>query len=108
MDELNNEIRKIYGNDPRNTKIQLPKCVTERLDWVSECIEEGLTFYGGFMAVLAYEEDQAREDFELGGTWLPVSDEFKAWRDEGYTWRLKEMQIALALIYAYEEVDDEE
>ena len=108
MDELNNkEIIKVYGNDHRKTKIKLPKCVTNRLDWVREYMDEGLTFYGGYTAVLAYEEDQAREDFEFGGTWLPVSDEFKAWRDEGFDRSFKEMQIALALIYAYE-VDDED
>jgi len=71
-------------------------------------MDEGLTFYGGYTAVLAYEEDQAREDFEFGGTWLPVSDEFKAWRDDGFAGSFKEMQIALALIYAYEEEEDNE
>ena len=90
MDELNNEeIRKIYGNDPRSTKMKFPKCVTKRLGWVREYMDDGLTLYDVFMAVLAYDEKSSKKDFELSGTWLPVSDEFKAWRDDGSLGALK-------------------
>lgn len=77
-----------------------PKAVRDRVKWATWYMNEaGLTYAGAFDAVMANNEERDRYNFEFGGEWLPVSDEFRAWRDEPFMGSIRAMQIALALLY---------
>ena len=52
------------------------------------------------------DEAQYKKDCEIGGTWLPASNEFKKWRDQDYYQSLRESIVALALIYGYPVEED--
>lgn len=80
-----------------------PECVIERLKWVERWAEDGLTFQGAFDAVLANNEDQIAKEFELGGEWLPTTQKFRDWRDKPGISGTRQMQIAVALMYGYED-----
>lgn len=76
-----------------------PKAVRERVQWAIGYMQEGLTYAGAFDAVMANNEALDHHNFELGGDWLPVTDEFRAWRDEPFMGSIHAMQIALSLLY---------
>ena len=81
-------------------KAIMPTCAKERIFFVRKCIDNGLSFLGGLNMVLAYDEEESRKDFIIGwlpGDWIPVTEEFKQWRDEPCVFR--EAEIAVALLY---------
>lgn len=77
----------------------LPKFVRQRADFFAKQAGDGLSYIGALEATMAYEEDKAKKDIEIGGLWLPVSDEFKNWRDDFLGYGMKQMIVALYLIY---------
>lgn len=80
-------------------KYTLPKFVSERIKWAEREVEcTGLTPLGVINVILALDEEKLKEDFEWGASqdWLPVTDEFKEWRD-GDMRRMKQFMI----IHAY-------
>lgn len=83
--------------------VKLPKFVVERLNYFYPLQEEGLTFMGVLEMVLANDEEQAKKDFLFGAfdEWLPVSDEFKKWRDDYPLSKFHQMEIAVAILYGY-------
>lgn len=106
MDEVNKAVSGIYswiGN--RAPKQDLPKCVRKRIDWVLRLVDySGLDFMGAMRAVLAQDDDFEIKD-ELSFDWLPVTPEFRKWRDS-YAYRTGEMQVAVELIYGTQEATD--
>lgn len=97
---------KIDGDKIMPPQFRLPSAVIERIDWFDDQITDGLTFLGALELILAYDEERAKADCELGGNWLPVSDEFKKWRDQDLYGSFREQQIALALMYGAGMEDD--
>ncbi len=91
-------------------KMDLPKAVKERLEFFLDQTDFGLTYLGCLEAVLAYDEEKVKKEIEMGGDWLPVSKEFKEWRDgtgsELPYHSSKEQIIALALIYGWSDDDE--
>ena len=63
--------------------MRLEKFIFERVEWGKKSLEDGLTPMGYVKIVLGEEEEQLKKEFEFGASedWLPVSDEFKTWRD---------------------------
>lgn len=102
---------QIKGDKVQPPKMDLPKCVIERIEFFQDQIDDGLTYYGALTAVLAINEEQTKHDIELGGEWLPVSDEFRKWLhgegiDQIYS-DYREMMIAVALIYGWDDNDEQ-
>lgn len=103
-------LNNIYGwtikkGEPVPPKMNLPKCVKDRIKWVLPEEENGLTLLGAMQSILAYDEGKAKRDWNMGAAaeWLPVSDDFTQWRDKT---PLAELQIAVELIYGSEEDDE--
>ena len=63
--------------------MKLAKFIYERVEWGKRTLEDGITPIGYVKIILGENEEQLKEDFEFGASedWLPVSDEFKIWRD---------------------------
>lgn len=88
--------------------MKLPAAVIERIQHFSEFLEDGLTFQGAMQSILAYNEAEAKREFcfgMLGEYWLPVSSEFKEWRNELNSFH--EIEIAVAIIYGDFPKEDE-
>lgn len=96
-----NKDNKIEFPDTR-----LPKSAKERIKWVFPAIDDGLRFYGALRFVLGLDEEADKREWEMGASydWLPVSPEFKLWRDQ--TGVLPDMRIAVELIYGHEVSDE--
>lgn len=76
----------------------LPQGVRDRINWAVQLEKEsGLTFMGAMRAVLADPSDDGIANM-LDYCWLEPTQEFIEWRD-GPTYRLREMQIAVELLY---------
>lgn len=107
--EFSKEMSAIYGwhisKDQKiiPPKFTLPHFVWKRINWAYSYSDDGLTFAGAYDAVLAIDEDRLKEAFEIGGTWMPTTEEFRQWRDAIGLWNLRQMQIAIAMIYGDEE-----
>jgi hypothetical protein len=87
-------------NKPIPPDMKLPAAVIERIQHFTEFLEDGLTFQGAMQSVLAYDEEESKREFCFGMAeeyWLPVSEEFKEWRDEMNS--MHEIEIAVAIIY---------
>lgn len=82
---------------------KLPDCVVERLNFFMPMREEGMTFLGILNCVLAIDEEQAKKDYSFGAVedWLPVTDEFRKWRDDYPASVYHQMEIAVAILYGY-------
>lgn len=106
----------IYGFKVKDNKVvppmvKLPDSVVERINYFQPFREEGLTFIGLMNWILAYEEEKTKSDYETNISvvdWLPVSNEFKHWRDSIEQMHFGEMQIAVAILYGYEGQADPE
>ena len=111
MSNLTEEYQGIYGwsvaDDGRckPPKQHFPEAIRDRIKWAMENVDNGLTYEGALEAVLATDEERAKADFELGGEWLPLTDEARSWLKHPIFGRVRQMQIALALLYG---LDDEE
>lgn len=107
----NREISAIYGWRPTDDgrveppAVIMPKCAINRVEWANQWMLDGLTFLGAINAVLA-EASDIQAEFELGGTWMPVTKEFEKWRDEPSLHGIRQVQVALALIYGNYEATD--
>lgn len=86
----------------QSPEIRLPQAVIERIQHFNRFYDEINVFYLQ-MFVLAYDEAEAKALFctqFLEKSWLPVSEDFKAWRDEMNN--SHQTEIAVALIYGGE------
>lgn len=96
---------KTMGN---SDALKLPKCVVERLEWISKVIkDDGIKPIGSVEMVLAYEPKKNKEAFEFGSShdWLPVTNEFIEWRQQAT--RTAELLIIGALFFVPYEVESE-
>lgn len=103
-------LKSIYGWSVKDgkcvpPKIIFPKPVADRIEYFSEEIENGLTFQGALEYIFARDEEKCKEDCEQFMDWLPVSDGFKKWRDDYFSYNFKEEQVMLALIYGNYQVE---
>lgn len=106
MNELEERTNGIYGFSYRNGKViaphyEFPQAVRERVNWlVRESQENSMTFMGMMKFLLAYDEQKVKEDWYKGAyqDWLPVTDEFKKWRDGSYSWTTEAL-LAAELMY---------
>ena len=86
----------------QSPEIHLPRAVIERIQHFNRFYEEINVLYLQ-MFVLAYDEVEAKKFFCTQfseRSWLPVSEDFKAWRDEMNN--SHQTEIAVALIYGGE------
>ncbi len=86
----------------QSPEIHLPRAVIERVQHFKKFYEEINDFYLQ-MFILAYDEVEVKKLFCTQFSekkWLPVSEDFKAWRDEVNDCHPTE--IAVALIYGGE------
>lgn len=83
----------------KTPKYKLPAAVKERIKYIGEESENGMTFLGCMNCVLAYDEESCKKEFLLGASkeWLPVTDEVRRWFDE--TGTSGEMLVAVELLY---------
>lgn len=105
-DELTVAINDIFLWPGKNTPHQhLPACVRERINWAVKLEDDtGIAFFTALHAVMA-DDDRLSDEFDEG--WLAPSDEFLTWRDEpGYMWSVKQMQVAVELIYGTQEITE--
>lgn len=100
---IKKSIKNVYGwkveNDSPVLEMDVPSFVIERMEYFREESELGMTFMGYMEFVLAYDEKEAEQLFQYGGSieWLPPSEEFKEWRDEYKN--MRQLEIAIAIIY---------
>lgn len=112
MSKLTDEIRKLYDFKIKDNKVELPQFdfptyVLKQLHWIAEYREMGITYSGALRAVLA-EDEQIEADFDMGGIWEPASEEFKQWLNKPYLRSVRQMQIAVALVYGWEDPFEED
>lgn len=91
-------------------RMNLPEAVKKRIDFFGKYAEDGLSFLGCLRYIMAVEdEEELKKDFEYGAyeDYLPASQEFIEWRDEIGTHRLRDMEVAVALIYGFGGGDDD-
>lgn len=105
MDSFDELFNGVYGWKIKDSKCvppdyPLPDCVNKRIKWAYHEIANGLTFLGVLTAIFAYDEEKTKKDWYLGAEqeWLPVSDEFRKWRD-GVGPSMKQNIVALIIIY---------
>ncbi len=103
-------IKNIYGwtidkDKVVPPKMDLPNCVKDHIRWALPEEENGLTLLGAMQSILAYDEEKAKRDWNMGAAveWLPVSGDFIKWREHT---PLAELQIAVELIYGSDESDE--
>lgn len=103
MQNMKKTMNNIFGWSIQDEKVvppnfDFPDCVWERIDFFASQYEDGLTFEGALRFVLAYNEQECIDNYDVGGCddWLPVTQEFKEWRD---SYRDRSMELAVALIY---------
>ncbi|QEU46193.1 hypothetical protein [Schleiferilactobacillus harbinensis] len=109
MNEFDQAMKDLWQwTDGKTPHQQLPAFVHERINWVVPYMEEGLSYAWALQFVLGYNEPVRKKEFEYGGEWLPVSEEFEQWRG-GPLRSIREMQIAVELIYGerQEAADDD-
>nr|DAK67831.1 MAG TPA: hypothetical protein [Caudoviricetes sp.] len=112
-DNFNKMIDAIYGWSIENGEIKapkpdLPKEVTERVDYFLEMIEDGLTLLG-LLDFIFSDKKPADYDFGASKDWLPKSKEFDEW--VGIFSSLAQMAIATYIIFGdakKEKTDDAE
>lgn len=77
----------------------LPQYAIDRIKFFRKYMEDGLSFYGCLNFILAYDEQESQKEFGYGAyeEWVPVTEEFKNWRDEYFAKR--DAEIAVALLY---------
>lgn len=102
-DDMAKTIHNIFGwtaneSQPVPPKFDLPDYVWDRVEFFSAGFEDGLTYTGCLKFVLAYDEKECEKLFRIGDPrpWLPVSEDFKKWRDQ---YAMREMELAAVLIY---------
>ncbi|EOH94816.1 hypothetical protein [Enterococcus pallens] len=80
-------------------KYDLPDFINERVEYFGKYSEEGMSFYGCLSAILAYDEEECKKQFQLGasGDWMPISAEVREWFDHMGT--PGEMLITVKLLY---------
>ena len=74
----------------------IPDFVEERIKYFADYVEDGLSFLGCLSSILALDVENDKKEFEIGGVWLPPTEEFIRWRDET---PLSQLIIASILIY---------
>ena len=104
--------KSIYGWSVKDgkcvpPKIIFPKPVVERIEYFAEEMENGLTFQGALEYIFARNEEHCKEECEQVMDWLPVSDGFKKWSDDYFSYSFKEAQVMLALIYGNYQVEED-
>lgn len=111
MDELIEANKAVYGFEIVDGKIEVPKydlpeAVKERIEYFAKQSEDGLSFYGCLSSILAYNEDECKEQYQLGATeeWLPVSDEFRNWIDRMGT--PGEMLVVVKMLYGLRQTNN--
>lgn len=94
------EMEKVLWDKEHNFDFSiLPNFVRQRADFFAKQMADGLSYFGALEATMAYEEAESKKEIEMGGSWLPVSDEFKNWRDGFLGYGMKQMIVALYMIY---------
>lgn len=100
-DKLYEMIDAIYDWSVENGEVKapkpdLPKAVTERVDYFLEMIDDGLTFIGLLDFIFS---DKKPTDYDFGATkdWIPKSKEFDEW--VGTFSNLAQMAIATYIIF---------
>lgn len=99
------ELRTINGWTIEGEKVKAPLLVFpdevfDRISFFAEQMEDGLMFTAALDFIFAFDEERQKSNCLEGGSWLPVSDEFKKWRDTNRP-DLHQEQVALGLIYGY-------
>ena len=105
--------KSIYGWSVKDGKCVPPKIifskpVVERIEYFAEEMGNGLTFQGALEFIFAEDEKRCKEECEQFMDWLPVSDGFREWKDDYFSYNFKEAQVMLALIYGNYQVEEDE
>lgn len=111
-EELTKSMNHIYKFEIENGKVKppvidFPEFVRERINFFAKYIDDGLTFIGCLNFILAYDEEEQKKEFDFGAyeDWMPATEEFKLWRE---VTSLRQMEIAVALMYGFEGIDNRE
>lgn len=83
----------------------MPECVKERVRFFTKYREDKMTFLGCMNCILAYDEEEQKKEFGFGAyeDWMPVTQEFKEWRDIYFGDR--QAEIAVAILYGTCEIE---
>ncbi|MCY9806551.1 hypothetical protein OXT66_03175 [Lentilactobacillus senioris] len=107
ISDYKNELKVIFGwsvdeenGKPKVPLIIFPDAVADRIKFFVDQMGDGLLFTGALNFIFAYDEERDKQDCEEGGEWLPVSDEFKEWRDKHFADN-HEIVVALGMMYGY-------
>lgn len=109
MDELDKCIGQIYGwrlskNGkmlPPHMTFPLPNFVNERINWVSEQLENGLTMMGGIKQLINIDDEKVlKKEWEFGAStsYLPISKSYRDWLKSRYS-DYRKVAIIIAFIY---------
>ncbi|MGM0169883.1 hypothetical protein IGI39_004906 [Enterococcus sp. AZ135] len=104
MDELIKAHNAVFGFEIVDGKIEppkynLPKAVEDRINYFGKQSEDGLSFFGCISAILAYDDEECKKQYQLGAVeeWLPMTEEARQWFNQMGT--PGEMLVVVKLLY---------
>lgn len=96
-------LRKEYKKELNETKI--PSFVQERIEYFAEYLSKGMTFSDLYLFVAAESEEELATMFEeiFASPYLEMSDEFLEWYRDPKYWKQRQVDLANAVIYIYQQ-----
>lgn len=92
-----------------------PKCVCDRLKWINQERDNGLTFRGAIHFLLDVEDDQAlKKEWDEGWSasdYLPVTKDYYNWitaEDTPFADNLRQNAVVIALTYSWKCEENDE
>ena len=115
LNGLSRSVKNIYGfkildvdgeQIIKPPKADMPEEVKKRIRFFTKYREQGLMFLSCLNFILAYDEVEQKTSFESTAyeDWLPVTEEFRQWRDELFAER--EAEVAMAILFGTCEEDE--
>lgn len=97
-------LRKEYKQELNETKI--PSFVQERIEYFAKYLSKGMTFSDLYMFVAAESDEEGLATmFEeiFSSSYLFTSNEFMKWYRDPNDWRQRQVDLANAVIYIYQQ-----
>lgn len=97
-------LKKGYQNELIKAKI--PSFVQERIEYFAKYLSKGMTFSDLYMfVVVESDEEELATMFEeiFASPYLDMSDEFLKWYRDPNNWRQRQVDLANAVIYIYQQ-----
>ncbi|HFU5894935.1 TPA: hypothetical protein ACH6JW_002330 [Enterococcus faecium] len=98
------KLRKEYQKEL--TEAEIPSFVKERIEYYAEYLSKGLTYSDLYLLVIAEpDEEELAMMFEeiFASPYLEMSYQFMKWYRDSNNWRQRQVDLANAVIYIYQQ-----